>query len=212
MLSYHRFLRVQIGYKGGLTAFARDWVSGRIWPSSWQEHVNSWLAPAGALPGVSLELFRYEDFIENPLEATIRLSRILGAEAPRSKSTRSLPIRTRTECGHVNAMVMKGLNPASSSLDLRARGSGSNGLMVKCWGLAQFLRSTRVPRCKSWVTPGGGRAPNERFSRPLSRPRVPQRLVSNDLKLNIRNMSGVLSRIDCLCADAIYGQAESTME
>ena len=85
MLSYHRFLRVQIGYKGGLTAFARDWVSGRIWPSSWQEHVNSWLAPAGALPGVSLELFRYEDFIENPLEATIRLSRILGAEAPRSR-------------------------------------------------------------------------------------------------------------------------------
>ena len=78
MLSYYRYSKFHHGYKGDLLAFAMDWCCGRIWPGSWQEHVNSWLGPRNGSIGLQLNVFRYEDFIGEPIESASRLARILN--------------------------------------------------------------------------------------------------------------------------------------
>lgn len=85
MLSYHRYVRFFSNYPGDLKEFALDLVAGRIWPCSWQEHVNSWLAPR--LRGASFELtvFRYEDFVADPMGQTQNLAKILGVEADQAR-------------------------------------------------------------------------------------------------------------------------------
>jgi hypothetical protein len=79
MLSYHRYARYLSNYSGGLKEFAMDWVAGRIWPCSWQEHINSWLAP------FELTVFRYEDFVADPIGQTGILAKVLGVDAEQAR-------------------------------------------------------------------------------------------------------------------------------
>jgi hypothetical protein len=80
MLSYHRYVRAESNYLGNLKEFAMDWVAGRIWPCSWQEHVNSWLAPRLGTAPFELTLIRYEDFVADPVGQTEVLAEVLGAD------------------------------------------------------------------------------------------------------------------------------------
>jgi Sulfotransferase domain len=80
MLSYHRYVRAESNYLGNLKEFAMDWVAGRIWPCSWQEHVNSWLAPRLGTVPFELTLLRYEDFVADPVGQTEVLAEVLGAD------------------------------------------------------------------------------------------------------------------------------------
>src|SRR5215469_5327024 len=78
MLSYHRYVRFDSNYEGDLKEFAMDWVAGRIWPCSWQEHVNSWLARRARSAPFELTLLRYEDFIADPIGQIGVLAKVLG--------------------------------------------------------------------------------------------------------------------------------------
>lgn len=80
MLSYHRYMQSEWNYQGNLKEFAMDWVAGRIWPCSWQEHVNSWLAPRLGTAPFELTLLRYEDFIADPVGQTEVLAKVLDAD------------------------------------------------------------------------------------------------------------------------------------
>ncbi len=79
MLSYHRYVQFLSKYPGNLKEFALDWVAGRMWPCSWQEHVNSWLAPRLGKAPFELTVLRYEDFIADPIGQTGVLATVLGA-------------------------------------------------------------------------------------------------------------------------------------
>jgi Sulfotransferase domain len=85
LLSYHRFCRHVTNYQGGLKDFAMDWVSGRIWPCSWQAHVNSWLGPRHKPTSFELTSFRYEDLISDRISHTESLAKILGADVSRAR-------------------------------------------------------------------------------------------------------------------------------
>jgi Sulfotransferase domain len=85
MLSYHRYVRFLSKYPGDLKEFAMDWVAGRIWPCSWQEHVNSWLAPRLRRAPFELMVLRYEDFIADPIGQTEILAKILGMDPKRAR-------------------------------------------------------------------------------------------------------------------------------
>ncbi len=85
MLSYHRYVRFDSKYKGDLKEFAMDWVAGRIWPCSWQEHVNSWLAPRALPAPFELTLLRYEDFITDPIGQIGVLAKVLGFNPGRTR-------------------------------------------------------------------------------------------------------------------------------
>jgi hypothetical protein len=112
MLSYHRFARTMMDYQGGLKEFAMDWVAGRIWPCSWQEHVNSWLAPRLRAAPFELTVLRYEDFIADPIGQTGVLAKVLGVDPGRARieeivaDTSSDSMRARERKGH------HGLDPA----------------------------------------------------------------------------------------------------
>jgi len=80
MLSYYRYRRFESNYRGDLKEFAMDWVAGRIWPCSWQEHVNSWLAPRSGSVPFELTLLRYEDFVVDPVGQTEVLAKVLGID------------------------------------------------------------------------------------------------------------------------------------
>jgi Sulfotransferase domain len=58
-----------------------DLVAGRIWPCSWQEHINSWLAPRFRMAPFELTVFRYEDFVADPIGQTGILAKVLGVDA-----------------------------------------------------------------------------------------------------------------------------------
>jgi hypothetical protein len=85
MLSYHRYSRFLSKYPGDLKEFARDWTAGRIWPCSWQEHVNSWLAPRSRVPPFELTVLRYEDFVADPIGQTAVLAKVLGVDPGRTR-------------------------------------------------------------------------------------------------------------------------------
>jgi hypothetical protein len=85
MLSYHRYVRFLSNYSGGLKEFAMDWVAGRIWPCSWQEHVNSWLAPRLRATPFELTVLRYEDVVADPIGQTGILAKILGVDVERAR-------------------------------------------------------------------------------------------------------------------------------
>ncbi|MGA7385002.1 MAG: sulfotransferase domain-containing protein [Methylocella sp.] len=85
MLSYHRYVRYLSNYPGDLKEFALDLVAGRIWPCSWQEHVNSWLAPRLRVASLELTVFRYEDFVADPIGQTQKLAKILGVEVDQAR-------------------------------------------------------------------------------------------------------------------------------
>jgi hypothetical protein len=85
MLSHYRYIRSLSTYSGGLEEFAMDWAAGRIWPSSWQEHVNSWLAPRLHPAPFELTVVRYEDFVADPIGQTEILAKALGIEVTRTR-------------------------------------------------------------------------------------------------------------------------------
>jgi hypothetical protein len=85
LLSYHRYSQFISKYPGDLKEFAMDWVSGRIWPCSWQEHVNSWLGPRLRPAPFELTVLRYEDFIADPVGQTQILAKVLGVDAERAR-------------------------------------------------------------------------------------------------------------------------------
>jgi Sulfotransferase domain len=85
LLSYHRYVRFLSKYPGDLKEFATDWVAGRIWPCSWQEHVNSWLAPRLRKAPFELTVLRYEDFIADPVGQTGVLAAVLGVNPGRAR-------------------------------------------------------------------------------------------------------------------------------
>jgi hypothetical protein len=85
MLSFHRFTAARAEYKGDLVAFAQDWVNGRQWPCSWQEHVNSWLGAWGSPPDFDPRVFRYEEFVADPYKTSEELAAVLKVNLPRSR-------------------------------------------------------------------------------------------------------------------------------
>jgi Sulfotransferase domain len=62
-----------------------DWAASRIWPCSWQEHVNSWLAPRLQAAPFELTVLRYEDFAADPVAQTGILAKVLGVDVGRAR-------------------------------------------------------------------------------------------------------------------------------
>ena len=121
MLSYYRFEVAQSGRKGDIRAFAKDWASGRIWPGSWQEHVNTWIGPYPEPRSFELTMLRYEDFISHPVEQTTRLAEVIGVQASRDRieevvaDTNPDIMRSRERQGNAGAKPsLQFIGPATS--------------------------------------------------------------------------------------------------
>ena len=90
LFSYYRFALSQYDYTGDVSAFAGDWVCGRIWPGSWQEHVASWLGPRTGGAPFELTLLRYEDFVAEPMQSSIKLAQALELDVSKDRLGRAI--------------------------------------------------------------------------------------------------------------------------
>ena len=77
LLSYHRYVTARYDYQNDFCSFVTDALWGHIWPGSWHEHVNSWLAPHDKPAAVEVTCLRYEDFVRDPFAATAKLAELL---------------------------------------------------------------------------------------------------------------------------------------
>ena len=64
VISWHRFSAVSY-YKNDLNQFVIEWVTGRIYPSSWSEHVSSWTGPGYERLNNDICVIKYEDLLED---------------------------------------------------------------------------------------------------------------------------------------------------
>jgi hypothetical protein len=80
-ISYYKYLKKLQDYNASFDDFLQDWLTGRIWPCSWQEHVNSWLGSRNINSTYStykLHLVRYEDMVANPLHQLSQIAQFLN--------------------------------------------------------------------------------------------------------------------------------------
>ena len=75
--SYYRYLGYH-GYQGDFSKFLEDWLAGRIWPSSWREHIVSWIGIGSDKIPVDLCLIKYEDLISDTIGQINRVVTFLG--------------------------------------------------------------------------------------------------------------------------------------
>jgi hypothetical protein len=80
VLSYYRYREKLSHYSFGLDQFIVDWLNGRIWPCSWQEHVNSWTGGNTHNVRLNLCVIRYEDLLSNAERQILQLISSLGID------------------------------------------------------------------------------------------------------------------------------------
>jgi hypothetical protein len=68
VLSYYRYGYELQRYIYSFEHFVNDWLYGRIWPCTWQEHVNSWTGDGIQTKGLDIITVRYEDLLLNAEE------------------------------------------------------------------------------------------------------------------------------------------------
>ncbi|WP_044204130.1 sulfotransferase domain-containing protein [Coleofasciculus chthonoplastes] len=78
VLSFYRYHKKLYDYQWEFNEFVLDWLNGRIWPSSWQEHVNCWTGNSKHELGFDLHCIRYEDLLSDVNHELIKLANFLG--------------------------------------------------------------------------------------------------------------------------------------
>ena len=123
LLSHYRFMIGQKQYHGSIADFSDDWISGRIWPSSWQEHVLSWVGTRSERVSYDLDIFRYEDFIDDPKKETIKLVKSLGLNSSKEDIEEAIKVSSVEEMRKKEAAGNEGAHP-----DLEFIGKAKNGV------------------------------------------------------------------------------------
>ena len=84
-VSYYRYLHGLGKYESDLDAFLADWLTCRIWPCSWREHVASWIGGSLKSTRDELLIIRYEDLIHDPQDHVRAIAQYLGYPLNRSR-------------------------------------------------------------------------------------------------------------------------------
>ena len=87
--SYYHFRCACAGYKGSFEEFIRQVTTGEIWPSSWHEHVESWLVREHTTP---ITVIRYEDLLLRTLDVLRQIVLFIGWEWSESAGQRAIDL------------------------------------------------------------------------------------------------------------------------
>jgi hypothetical protein len=75
ILSHYRYHKQLKDFVYDIDEFLNEWLNGRVWPCSWQEHVNSWTTDRRQHNDYEMLILRYEDFF---LDVAIQLRKVLN--------------------------------------------------------------------------------------------------------------------------------------
>jgi estrone sulfotransferase len=90
VLSYYRYQGKLAHYSFGFEQFIIDWLNGRIWPCSWQEHVNSWTGGNIQNKNLNLYVVRYEDLLSDTERQILELTSSLGLNVTKEAVQRAV--------------------------------------------------------------------------------------------------------------------------
>lgn len=82
VISWFRFQKAK-GYKQNFEQFFLDWLMGRIWPTSWMLHVNSWTGAGIEEYKIDTLVIKYEDLLQNPEDELVRMMKFIGRNISR---------------------------------------------------------------------------------------------------------------------------------
>lgn len=91
VVSHYRYMSAR-GYTTDFDNFLIDWVTGRIWPTSWREHVNSWIGIDSKTNDFNICIIRYEDLLSEPIAQVQKAVDIIGIEANLNTVQRALDL------------------------------------------------------------------------------------------------------------------------
>jgi Sulfotransferase domain len=123
-----------------------DWAADRIWPCSWQEHVNSWLAPRLQAAPFELTVLRYEDFAADPVAQTGILAEVFGVDVGRARIEEIVTDTSSDSMRERESKEKTELALSSISLSPPKRGIGSSfnpGMTVTLYPSLKNLRMTQ---------------------------------------------------------------------
>lgn len=79
VISWFRFQSGRLYHKD-FNHFFLDWISDRIYPSSWQTHVNSWTGPGIDMNDVDVCVVRYEDLLKDAFSVLKKIMTFLDLD------------------------------------------------------------------------------------------------------------------------------------
>lgn len=82
VLSHYRYQSFLRDYPGSLDDFIADWLSGRVFPSTWNDHVESWIffSQNRRVDDYRLCLIRYEDMLVSPERELQKIAEFMQLE------------------------------------------------------------------------------------------------------------------------------------
>lgn len=84
-VSYRRYT-VNNGGQTDLEEFVADFASGRVFPGSWQDHVESWTHAAGTTPVNQILVLRYEDILDSPVAKLEEIAGLIRTELDKTSA------------------------------------------------------------------------------------------------------------------------------
>lgn len=79
VLSHFRYMSAR-GYENDLDHFLMDWLAGRIWPTSWREHINSWTGIGMERNVADVCVIHYEDLLSEPISQVCKILDFIGLQ------------------------------------------------------------------------------------------------------------------------------------
>ena len=84
VISYFKY-KTAFGLSIQFDQFVFDWINGRIKPSSWQEHINSWTGKGIENHKMKIHYVKYEDLLINSFEEVKKISEFINIKKSRDE-------------------------------------------------------------------------------------------------------------------------------
>ena len=123
VLSHFRY-SVGRGNNRSFDDFLVDWVNGRIWPTSWQEHVNSWVGNSTTENDFKMLIIRYEDLKINTFEIISKVNNFSGLQKSNDDILSSI---SNASLDKMKTKEEKGLRKGEDNETMQFIGKGKSG-------------------------------------------------------------------------------------
>lgn len=126
VLSWFRFQKAK-GYKHDFEQFFVDWLMGRIWPTSWMLHVNSWTGVGIEKYKIDPMIIKYEDLLQNPEIELENLSNFIGLNISQDDLIRAI---NNASVENMKKKEIRGLWSSAQSKNMQFIGSATNNQWI----------------------------------------------------------------------------------
>ena len=126
VLSHYRYLKAR-GYTDEFHQFVYDWVTGRIWPTSWHSHINSWTGPGIENAKIELLIMRYEDLLSDTYKNVKKIMEFAGFQTNSTAIKKALKNSSITE---MRKKENRGMRKGENRSEMQFIGEAKNNIWI----------------------------------------------------------------------------------